>query len=73
MNPTVTVEIPRGATCLRDNLKPCIFARYSKKWNAYNCAIHHKLLKGYKLPHKCAECMDYCKRKEESRDVDSDH
>lgn len=66
MSFTVTVEIPCGNTCMRANLKPCIFARYTKKWNAYNCAIYHKLLRGEKLPRKCSECMAYCRKKEEA-------
>lgn len=58
----VTVSIPDGAIC-RSGAKPCIFARYTRKWDAYNCMIHHKILKGGQTPRKCAECLEYCKKK----------
>ncbi len=61
--PTVTVNIPEGQLCA-EGMKRCIFARYTKKWNAYNCTIHHKVLKGGQQPRKCRECEDYCMNKE---------
>lgn len=57
----VTVEIPEGSHCIQ-GVKPCIFARYTKKWNAYNCTIYHKILKGGQSPRKCSECIEYCGR-----------
>lgn len=56
----IEIEIPEGSTCIGENRKPCIMARYTKKWNAYNCAIYHKLLKGSGRPVKCSECSRYC-------------
>ena len=60
--PTVTVEIPEGDHCINGG-RPCIFARYTKKWSAYNCALHHKILKGEQNPRKCVECLEHCKGK----------
>lgn len=56
MSRTVTVTLPEGDYCMRSAGKFCIFARYTKKWNAYNCKLHNKILKGGKIPRKCAEC-----------------
>lgn len=60
--PTVTVSIPAGDYCIEG--KPCIFARYTRKWNAYNCAIHGQLLKGGQTPRKCQDCRNHCKKLE---------
>lgn len=55
----VTVEIPDGDFCLgEESGKLCVFARYTKKWGAYNCARHHRLLKGEKFPRKCQSCVE---------------
>lgn len=51
----VTVEIPEGEHC-REAVKPCVFAKYTRKFNAYNCSLHNKLLKGGQDPKKCEEC-----------------
>lgn len=63
MNPTVTVYLPAGESCMTDRLKPCIFARYIKRFGTYNCLIYNKALaiKGRNIPIKCAECIEYCK------------
>lgn len=59
---TVTVEIPSDELCKYTTPerfgKPCIFARYTKKWDAYNCALHHCILKGNQQPRKCARCLE---------------
>lgn len=68
MSVQVTVPIPEGSECRKDN-RLCIFARYTKKWNAYNCAIHHKILKGEQRPKKCLECLAYCAQQEEGRET----
>ena len=60
----VEVEIPAGDTCMRDNGKPCIMARFTKKWNAYNCTVYSKILKGGDIPRKCDECKRYCENYE---------
>lgn len=68
----VTVGIPEGCHCIQ-GLKPCIFARYTKKWNAFNCTLHHKILKGEQAPRKCKECLNYCKQKgEEAHEQNKD-
>lgn len=54
------VEIPAGETCISTDGKRCVMARYTKKWNAYNCAVHNKILKGGNHPRKCRECVSYC-------------
>ena len=56
--PTVTVTLPVGDLC--NDGKLCIFARFTRKWNAYNCALHHQILKGGQLPSKCKKCREYC-------------
>ena len=56
----VEVEIPAGETCLYEMKKPCIMARYTKKWNAYNCKLHNRILKGEQIPRKCKACLEYC-------------
>lgn len=63
MNPTVTVSLPAGESCMTDRLKPCIFARYIKHFGTYNCLIYNKALviKGRNIPIKCAECIEHCK------------
>ena len=66
MSIQVTVPIPEGLGCRQDN-RLCIFARYTKKWQAYNCTIHHKILKGQQEPRKCQECLDYCEQQTERR------
>jgi len=58
----VTVGIPKGEQCVYTAAKPCIFARYTRKWNAYNCTIYHRILKGGQCPRKCPECIEYCGR-----------
>lgn len=58
MSQTVTVTLPDGDYCMRHVGKPCFFARYTKKWNAYNCAIYNKMLKGGNIPRKCRECKE---------------
>ena len=60
MRTTVEVEIPTRETCLNEKMKPCILARFTKKWGAYNCTLYHKILKGEKVPRKCAECRAKC-------------
>lgn len=65
MSNSVTVAIPDGEHCMMDIKTPCIFARYTKKWNAYNCALHHQLLKGGQRPQKCLECRNRCKSNQE--------
>ena len=62
MNTTVEVKIPTGETCLNEKMKPCLLARFTKKWGAYNCTLYHKILKGEKVPRKCAECRAKCNR-----------
>lgn len=64
MSVQVTVPIPEGSECRKDN-RLCIFARYTRKWNAYNCTIYHKILKGEQEPKKCRECIEYCLGKAE--------
>lgn len=54
---TVSAEIPNGNECRYETGKPCVMARYAKRWNAYNCALHNKLLKGGTSPRKCGECL----------------
>lgn len=58
----VEIEIPAGETCLYEMKKPCIMARYTKKWNAYNCKLHNRILKGEQIPRKCKACLKYCER-----------
>lgn len=58
MSRTVTVTLPDGDYCMRHVGKPCFFARYTKKWNAYNCSIYNKILKGGNIPRKCRECKE---------------
>jgi len=60
MGKQVEVMIPEGMTCIGENLKPCILARYTKKWGAYNCQLYHRILKGEKTPRKCKECIERC-------------
>lgn len=57
---TVEVKIPEGETCLTEKMKPCILARYTKKWGAYNCQLYNRILKGEKVPKKCRECRERC-------------
>lgn len=57
MSQVITIVLPDGEYCMRDARKPCVFARYTKKWDAYNCIIHNKILKGGKIPRKCMECQ----------------
>lgn len=65
MEYTKTVTIPDGPNCIKSG-KPCIFARYTKKWNAYNCAIYHRILKGGQTPVKCDLCVTYCESQKEN-------
>lgn len=58
MSRTVTVTLPDGDYCMRHVGKPCFFARYTKKWGAYNCIVHNKILKGGNRPRKCRECKE---------------
>ena len=60
----VEIEIPAGDTCLHEVRKPCIMARYTKKWNAYNCKLHNRILKGGEIPRKCNDCKRYCENYE---------
>lgn len=46
MSQVIAIVLPDGEYCMRDARKPCVFARYTKKWDAYNCIIHNKILKG---------------------------
>ena len=62
MSRTVTVTLPEGDYCMRSAGKFCIFARYTKKWNAYNCKLHNRILKGEQIPRKCKACLEYCER-----------
>lgn len=64
----VEVEIPAGETCMYGSGKPCIMARYTKKWNAYNCKMYNRILKGEQNPTKCKQCVEYCKAKEHDSD-----
>ena len=68
----VEVEIPAGETCLYEVGKPCIMARYTKKWGAYNCRLHNRILKGEKSPRKCKACAKYCKAMEGGRADEED-
>ena len=61
-----TVEIPDGDYCM-NGTKPCIFARYTKKWQGYNCQIHNRILKGQEHPKKCYECQARCGQQEEQQ------
>lgn len=63
-NPTVTVEIPAGTHCT--GVKLCIFARYTKKWNGYNCTVYNRILKGGNDPKKCAQCKLHCNAQKEA-------
>lgn len=54
----VEITIPDGESCMTENMKPCKLARYTKKWDAYNCQLHNRILKGGKLPRKCKECIE---------------
>ena len=56
----VEIEIPDGKTCTYESSgKPCMLAKYSRKWEAYNCALHHRLLRGgQRAPIKCRECIE---------------
>ena len=56
----VEVEIPEGDICFYVMKKPCIMARYTKKWNAYNCKLYNRILKGGQIPRKCRACLEYC-------------
>lgn len=58
MSQTITITLPDGDYCMRDIGKPCIFARYTRKWDAYNCAVYNRILKGGKAPRKCRECKE---------------
>ena len=61
---TVTVEIPTDESCRYSTGdrtgKPCVFAKYTKKWDAYSCALHNRILKGNQDPRKCQQCIDHC-------------
>ena len=58
MRQTIAIKLPSGDYCMRDVGKPCIFARYTKKWGAYSCIVHNKILKGGNRPRKCRECRE---------------
>lgn len=58
MRQTIAITLPSGDYCMRDVGKPCIFARYTKKWGAYSCIVHNKILKGGNRPRKCRECRE---------------
>lgn len=60
MNVSVTVTIPDGDSCMILPKKPCIFARYAKRMNGYNCQLYAKILLGGERPNKCNECLIYC-------------
>lgn len=60
MSVFVRVKIPEGESCMELPKKPCIFARYTRRMNGYNCQIHNKVLRGGEAPRKCAECIAYC-------------
>lgn len=55
----VEIKIPDGETCMTDKLKPCKLAAYTKKWDAYNCKLYNRILKGGKTPRKCQECIEH--------------
>lgn len=60
----ITVELPKGKYCRIEGVKTCWFARYVKRYGAYNCAYYNKLLKGGETPKKCRECAEYTEMKE---------
>ena len=60
----VEVEIPEGERCMYEDGKPCIMARFTKKWTAYNCRIYNRILKGGQDPRKCGQCIEYCAARE---------
>ena len=62
----IEVEIPAGETCMLEMRKPCIMARFTKKWNGYNCKLYNRILKGEQTPRKCKACLEYCKGAENS-------
>lgn len=68
MNATVTVEIPSEELCLYGTPdrfgKPCLLAKYTKKWDAYSCALYNCILKGNQQPRKCRQCAQRCTKKE---------
>lgn len=64
----VEVDIPAGQTCMYETAKPCIMARYTKKWNAYNCRLHNRILKGEQTPRKCKACLEYCEGEKHDSD-----
>lgn len=59
---TVEVKIPEGEHCMYGAKKPCVMARYTKKWRAYNCRLYNRILKGENTPHKCQQCVEYCRQ-----------
>ena len=61
----IRTKIPDGRSCMELPKKPCIFARYVRRMNGYNCLIHNKVLKGGEQPRKCEECLKYCKAYEQ--------
>ncbi len=60
----VEVVIPADKYCLYELGKPCVMARYTKKWGAYNCRLYNRILKGEKQPRKCRKCLEYCEQME---------
>ena len=56
----VEVSIPDGDTCMYQTGKPCVMARYTKKWDGYNCRLYNRMLKGEQTPRKCKACLKYC-------------
>lgn len=61
----VEVEIPAGTMCQGEDGKMCVMARYTKKWDAYNCKMYNRILKGEQKPRKCQQCIEYCEGKKE--------
>lgn len=69
----VEIVIPAGGTCLYENGKPCVLARYTKKFGAYNCQHYHKLLKGEDVPIKCKACLEKSRPEEKAVELKLAH
>ena len=62
--PTITIDIPSGSYCLYAIKKPCVLAKYNRRYSAYNCRAYNRLLKGGDRPEKCQQCAERCERDE---------